>query len=185
MDLCATENLTPKPNSQKGSVIAKEDKDYLVEVTLSDSAHCRMAYGDLATAGNASLLMYIIVTSMYLIQINLMLAGLQISANTVKKILAENNIHCRKPTEKPNLKPEHRDARLAFCLRYQYQNWQEVIFTDETYFETGDLRRRRARRVLRRPGEAYLLQNMNVKFPKGATVMFWGAILHGNAGMIL
>ena len=113
-----------------------------------------------------------------------MLAGLQICANTVKKILAENNIRHCKPTEKPHLKPEHRAARLAFYLRYRYQNWQEVIFTDETYFEIGGLRRRRARGVLRRPGEAYLPQNMNVKFPKGATVMFWGAILHGYAGTV-
>jgi len=121
---------------------------------------------------------------MYLIQINLILAGLQICVNTVKIILAENGIHGCKPTEKPFLKPEHRAAQLTFCLRYIYQNWEEVIFTDKTYFETGDLRHRRSSGVLRRSGKAYLLQNMNVMFPKGATVMFWGAILHGHAGTV-
>ena len=52
-DLCATENLAPKPNSQKGSIITLEDRAHLVEVTLSDSAHCRMSYAELAIAGNS------------------------------------------------------------------------------------------------------------------------------------
>ena len=53
LDLCATENLAPKPNSQKGSIITEEDKAHLVEVTLSDSEHCRMTYAELALAGNS------------------------------------------------------------------------------------------------------------------------------------
>ncbi|RPA89058.1 hypothetical protein L873DRAFT_1796333 [Choiromyces venosus 120613-1] len=52
-DLCAMENLAPKSNCQKGLVIAKKDKEYLVEVTLSDIAHCQMPYRDLAVAGNS------------------------------------------------------------------------------------------------------------------------------------
>jgi len=52
-DLCATENLTPKLNSQKGSLISKEDKEHLGKVTLSDSEHCRMSYDDLAVANNS------------------------------------------------------------------------------------------------------------------------------------
>ena len=59
------------------------------------------------------------------------------------------------------------------------------MFTDESYFETGALRRRRARGVLRRAGEAFLPRNLNRKFPKGATVMFWGAILHGHKGKLI
>jgi len=42
----------------------------------------------------------------------------------------------------------------------------------------GDLHRRRAGRVLQLPGEVSLPQNMNIKFPKGATVMLSGAILY-------
>ena len=56
------------------------------------------------------------------------------------------------------------------------------MFTDKSYFETGVLRRRCARRVLRRAGEAFLPQNLNHKFAQGATVMFWGAILYGYKG---
>ena len=56
------------------------------------------------------------------------------------------------------------------------------MFTDESYFETGNLRSRRARGVLRRSGEEYLSRNMNRKFPKGASVMFWGCIRYNFNG---
>jgi len=109
-------------------------------------------------------------------------AGLDISGLTVRKVLADNGIHRRKPTEKPTLSPKQKASRLAFCLEYRYQNWEDVVFTDESYFETGALRRRRARGVLRRAGEAFLPRNLNRKFAQGATVMFWGAILYGYKG---
>jgi hypothetical protein len=76
----------------------------------------------------------------------------------------------------------HKANRLAFCLRNRYLDWKDVIFTDESYFETSNLRERRARGVLRRAGEAFVPRNMNRKFHGGATVMFWGAILYGYAG---
>jgi len=52
-DLCATENLLPKPNSQKGSgsILTEEQKRNLVAVTLSDSEHCRMTFHPLGQAG--------------------------------------------------------------------------------------------------------------------------------------
>lgn len=97
--------------------------------------------------------------------------------------MAEDGIHRRKPTEKLCLSEKQKLARLAFCLQYRYLDWREVIFTDESYFETGALRRRRAKGVLRRAGEAYLPRNINRKFASGATVMFWGAILYGHSGI--
>lgn len=100
----------------------------------------------------------------------------------MQRVLAENNIHHRKPTEKPMMSAKQKAARLAFCLQYREQNWKEIIFTHESYFVTGALRRRRARGVLRRAGEAYLPQNLNKKFAQGATVMFWVAILYGYKG---
>lgn len=103
----------------------------------------------------------------------------------MKRVLVENNINRRKATEKPTLSQKHKDARLAFCLQYRNQNWADIVFTDESYFETGALRRRRARGVLRRPGAAYLPQNINRKFAQGATVMFWGAILYGKSGKFI
>jgi len=85
--------------------------------------------------------------------------------------------------KKPTLNPEQKARRLAFCHHYQNYDWRNIIFTDESYFETGGLRARRARGVLRRAGEAYRPQNIDRKFAQGATVMFWGAILYGKSGM--
>ena len=103
----------------------------------------------------------------------------------MSKVLAENKIHRRKPTTKPTLSPAQKAARLAFCYEHRNYDWKSVIFTDESYFETGSLRRRRARGVLRRAGEAYWPQNIQRKFAQGATVMFWGAILYDRSGMLL
>jgi len=49
-DLCAPVNLAPKAKSQTGcnAVLTAEEKRHLVEVTLSDSEHCRMTFRQLA-----------------------------------------------------------------------------------------------------------------------------------------
>lgn len=86
--------------------------------------------------------------------------GLDIRADIVQKILAEDGIHRRKLIEKLCLSEKQKESRLAFCLRYRYLDWREVIFTDESYFETGALQRRRAKGVLRRAGEAHHLRNI-------------------------
>jgi len=70
-----------------------------------------------------------------------LLARLDISGLTVQRVLAENNVHGRKPTEKTTLSPEQAASRLAFCLEHRGRNWRKVIFTDKSYFETGGLRR--------------------------------------------
>ena len=98
-------------------------------------------------------------------------------------MLKENKIYCRKPVKKPTLSPDQKARRLAFCHEHQNYDWRNIIFTDESYFETGSLRARRALGVLRRAGEAYRPQNIDRKFAQGATVMFWGAILYGKSGM--
>lgn len=62
------------------------------------------------------------------------------SGNTIKKALKEDGIQQRKPSIKPNISNEQKAARLSFCLRYRYRylDWRYVIFTDESYFETGN-----------------------------------------------
>lgn len=49
-------------------------------------------------------------------------AGLDISPQTVRKILAEDGIYRRKATEKPHLTDEHKARRLEFCHRYREQD---------------------------------------------------------------
>jgi len=52
-DLCASVNLAPKPNSQKGcnAALTAEQKRHLVEVALLDSEYCCMTFGQLALSG--------------------------------------------------------------------------------------------------------------------------------------
>jgi len=69
-------------------------------------------------------------------------AGLDISRQTVRKVLQENEINRRKAAEKHSLTVPQQAARLAFCLAHRHTNWKEIIFTDESYFETGALCRR-------------------------------------------
>lgn len=48
-DLCASENLTLKPNSVKScnAVFTPEQKTSLIDLALSDTDHCQIAYEDL------------------------------------------------------------------------------------------------------------------------------------------
>ena len=59
-DLCATENLKPKPNALKGSqqCVTQAEKDHLVAVTLSDGDHCRMTFAELAIAGKRYIIVF-------------------------------------------------------------------------------------------------------------------------------
>lgn len=52
-DLCAHENIAPKPNAQKGcnAVVTLEEKQALIDLTLSDFEHCRMSFEELAREG--------------------------------------------------------------------------------------------------------------------------------------
>jgi hypothetical protein len=160
-DLCALENIQPEPNSLKGSnkKLTPEEEKRLIELALQDATHYRMPFAELGAE-----------------------AGLDVCVNTIRKTLASDNIHRRKPTKKPLMSSKHKADRLAFCLKYRSQNWHDIIFTDESYFETSALRTRRSRGVLRRPGEAFIDRNLDRKFHGGATVMIWGAIIYGQTG---
>jgi len=55
-DFCAEENLIPRTNCEKGSksILTEEQKQHLVDVTLSDSEHCQMTFQSLGQAGKFS-----------------------------------------------------------------------------------------------------------------------------------
>jgi len=103
----------------------------------------------------------------------------------MSKALWENKIYRGKPVKKPILNDGQKERRLAFCYQYEGRNWQELIFTDKSYFETGNLHSRCARGVLRHAGEAYKPHNINRKFAQGAPVIIWGVFLYGKSGMYL
>lgn len=177
-DLCAAENLTPVPNSVRGSnkALSPEEEQSLIDLALSDASHCRMPLAELGAEGNQ-------YSQSIRIKANQRdIAGLNVCITTIAKTLAADGIHRRKPKKKPLMNDRHKADRLAFCLSHRQTDWRDVIFTDETYFETSNLRERRARGVLHRIGEAYLDRNMDRKFQGGASVMFWGAIVYGYPG---
>jgi len=55
-DFCTEGNLIPRTNCEKGSksILTEEHKQHLVDVTLSDSEHCRMTFQSLGQAGKFS-----------------------------------------------------------------------------------------------------------------------------------
>jgi transposase len=58
-----------------------------------------------------------------------------ISAKTVWRILCAAGFKKTKPTRKPGLTEEMKQARLAFALRHEHwtlEDWKNVIFSDET-----------------------------------------------------
>lgn len=52
---------------------------------------------------------------------NLQEIGVEVSDNTIRRRLAEENLQCRKPVLVPALKHRHREARLNFAI--EHQNW--------------------------------------------------------------
>jgi transposase len=102
----------------------------------------------------------------------------EISLQTVRNRLREDNIRARVPARAPQLTRQHRVARLAFArehVNWDIGDWQNVMFADESRFCLYANDRRMP--VYRRPGERYLQCNFvpNVNCG-GGSVMVWGAI---------
>ncbi|RPA89258.1 hypothetical protein L873DRAFT_682680 [Choiromyces venosus 120613-1] len=49
---------------------------------------------------------------------------------------------------KPILSPAQQATQLAFCHAHYEYDWESVIFTDESYFETGNLHHHQACSIL-------------------------------------
>jgi transposase len=102
----------------------------------------------------------------------------EISLQTVRNRLREDNIRAHVPARAPQLTRQHRVARLAFArehVNWDIGDWQNVMFSDESRFCLYEKDRRMP--VYRRPGERYLQCNFvpNVNYG-GGSVMVWGAI---------
>ena len=60
-----------------------------------------------------------------------------ITADTVRRRLASNNIHGRRPARGPILTNRHRQERLQWATarqHWRYQQWRRVLFIDESRF---------------------------------------------------
>lgn len=102
----------------------------------------------------------------------------RISSRTVRNRLRQRNIRPRRPAVRPVLLQRHRTARLACArrhLRFRFNDWTGVLFTDESRFHLDGSDGRC--RVYRRPGERYsdacVVQRQTFG---GGSVMVWGGI---------
>jgi hypothetical protein len=107
---------------------------------------------------------------------NEMLAArdVEISLQTVRNRLREDNIRARVPARAPQLTRQHRVARLAFArehVNWDIGDWQNVMFSDESRFCLYANDRRMP--VYRRPGERYLQCNFvpNVNYGGGSIMV--------------
>ena len=104
--------------------------------------------------------------------------GVQISDQTVRNRLHNNELRSRRPFIGLILTPRHRATRRTFARKHQ--NWQvhhlrPVLFTDESQFNLSWYDRRA--RVWRSTGERYQACNIvqHDRFDSGS-VMVWGGI---------
>ena len=101
-----------------------------------------------------------------------------ISADTVCRRLASNNIHCLRPARGHILTNHHRHERLQWATarqQWRYQQWNRVLFSDESRFciSTPNVRVR----VWRTRGERYADSCvMERDIWGGQSIVVWGAI---------
>ena len=82
--------------------------------------------------------------------------GVNISAETVRRILKKRGFRKTKPTRKPGLTPAMKKARLEWALERQHwtiEDYKNIIWLDETSVIL--LYRRGGYRIWRTPSEAY------------------------------
>lgn len=60
-----------------------------------------------------------------------------VSAQTVRRALRNIGMDCGKKTKRPALKPQHKEARRRFAIKYRewtLEDWKRVVFSDESKF---------------------------------------------------
>jgi hypothetical protein len=82
--------------------------------------------------------------------------NLRVSVETVRRGLAEHDLHPSQPAMGPLLTPAHRQARVEFATNHLHWNnddWGRILFTDESRFFLDNNERRV--RVFRDRNERY------------------------------
>ena len=103
--------------------------------------------------------------------------GHPISRFTVKRRLRDRGIKCHRPYRGVILTRRHRQQRLQWARNQRGQNWQRVVFSDESRFNVSnaDGRIRVYRRRYERSANNCVLQHNRYG---GGGVMVWGAFNH-------
>jgi transposase len=104
--------------------------------------------------------------------------NMNVSVDTVRRRLAEQNLFSRKPAAVPLLTRRHRVARLNFAREHRdwtYADWSKVLFSDESRFclYSPDGRER----IYRRSGERFADCTVSQRHSyNGGGVMIWAGI---------
>ena len=108
-----------------------------------------------------------------------------ISATSVKSVLAKHNFHSVKPTKKPGLTDEFRRKRLDFCLAHKdwtLEDWKNVIFTDEISVALNQ--RRGGVRIWRTPSEVHDPTCIQCRWKGNSDFMVWAGFSYDKKGLI-
>jgi transposase len=84
---------------------------------------------------------------------------LYVHRNTIRTYIRKLGFRNRIARQKPYLTKAHKAKRLAFAKEHRHwteNDWKDVIWTDESFFELGKMSRQI--RVWRKPHEAYASQ---------------------------
>lgn len=106
-----------------------------------------------------------------------------LSPTTIWRILKEARFSYVKPSRKPGLTKSMKEARLRFCLEYQYwtlDDWKKVLWSDETSVVHGA--KRGGERVWRTAEEAYDKTCIRVRWKGFSEFMFWGCFSYDYKG---
>lgn len=101
----------------------------------------------------------------------------KVSPTTLRKAMKSIGFSNRVAAKKPFLSKEHMARRLAFAKEHRHwtiSDWKNVIWTDESSFETG--KRSSAVKVWRKSHERFSLDCLAPSFKSGrSSLMVWGA----------
>ena len=118
------------------------------------------------------------VSSASKIRSSLLAKGTDISRRTVSRRLVDDfDLKAHKPAHKPRLTQAMKSKRLAFAkkhVKWTIQQWQQVLFFDESTVQQFTNRKRYVRRPSgKRFSERYTIQTMKHPPP---SVMIWGNV---------
>lgn len=111
--------------------------------------------------------------------------NLKVSIPTIKNTLSNAGIHSRVARSKPLLTQKHKAQRLAFANLYKdwnEENWENVIFSDETAIKLKSVA---YKRIYRKNGTELAPNNVQTTLPYGGgNTQIWGCMCAHGVGFM-
>jgi transposase len=111
--------------------------------------------------------------------------GIQVSKNTVRKVLHEKDVFGRAAAKKLSISPSTRKIRNTWCREKSLEDenyWQKVIFSDESRF---GLQSDGRVWVWRRSHERYAPHCTVSQSTDRRSIMYWGCISYDGVGKLI